>query len=69
MDIGIATLVSGIILIGALWGCDGKAFTPHVIKYAEHPYTLKDGTPCTIIRGGPYSGMVGITCNYSRGET
>lgn len=34
-------------------------------KYGEEPLILKDGTPCTIILGGMYSGMVGVTCNYS----
>jgi uncharacterized membrane protein YfcA len=34
-------------------------------KYGEKPLILKDGTPCTIILGGMYSGMVGVTCNYS----
>lgn len=31
----------------------------------EIPFELKDGTPCTIIRGGTHAGMVGITCNYN----
>lgn len=38
--------------------------TSHKVYYQEEAYTLKDGTPCTIIRGGDFSGMVGVTCNY-----
>lgn len=37
--------------------------TPHS-KYSEEQYTLQNGTPCIIIRGGTHSGMVGVTCNY-----
>jgi ABC-type oligopeptide transport system substrate-binding subunit len=33
-------------------------------QYREEPHTMKDGTRCVIIRGGSYSGIVGITCNY-----
>jgi hypothetical protein len=38
-------------------------------RIAEMPYTLSDGTPCTIILKGSKGGKVmGISCNYGKQE-
>lgn len=52
------------ILIALLCAGCSKVESVERKKYREEPYILKDGTPCTIIRGGSHSGMVGVTCNY-----
>ena len=56
-------MLLAVILTVGLVGC-GLSTEPERATYSEESYTLKDGTTCTIIRGGTHSNMVGITCNY-----
>ena len=41
--------------------------SPKIIKYSEEHFTLKDGTPCVVIRYNPQAlTTLGISCNYRR---
>lgn len=60
-------LVAALLIVVFYWPSDStieKMTEPKRPVFVEVPYTLEDGTPCTIIRGGTFSGMVGVTCNY-----
>jgi hypothetical protein len=57
------TLALSILIALLCAGCSEEE-TVEREKYREEPYTLEDGTPCTIIHGGSHSGMVGVTCSY-----
>ena len=35
-------------------------------KYRFEAISLPDGTPCHVVKGGSFTGIVGITCNYRR---
>ena len=62
--IGVLVLSKGIDMLNDI-SIDAHASGsyPH---YREIPYTLSDGTPCVIIRGGSHSGMVGVTGIHPR---
>ena len=53
-----------IVLCVLLTSCDSSFNEIPKTEYTTEEFRLPDGTPCHIIRGGTYSGMVGITCNY-----
>ena len=52
------------VLLCVSCGGEKKERVQIKLEYTEEGYTLKNGTPCVIIRGGSHSGLVGITCNY-----
>jgi hypothetical protein len=58
------SLFVGLILIN---GDTPEKFERPQVKYTEEPYTLKDGTPCTVlIDPRSLGGIVAITCNYNK---
>ena len=52
-----------VIFIGPLILDENKETPPST--HQEVPYTLEDGTPCTILYLG-LGGQMGITCNYNK---
>jgi hypothetical protein len=58
-------VVSGVLQVDAS-RADAKRSNPPTPIYREVPFNLNDGTPCTVLKGGTHSGMIGVTCNYSK---
>ena len=56
----VLTLVVVVPISASSW------LTAPKIVYQFDSIKLPDGTPCTVVRGGNFSGMIGVTCNYTK---
>lgn len=59
-------MVIGLLI---LIGCSPEMYSQPQIQYRFEPVKLPDGTSCHIVHGGTHSGMVGITCDYSKEDS
>ena len=67
----IATVVAAVILVLLFSAVlttrteKAQADSPRGIWYKERPFTMDDGTPCTVIWWNNAMEATGVTCDYS----
>jgi hypothetical protein len=69
-DVIVFTFYGILIIIGLFVVTSGTTIEveqPKPNRYFEEPYTLDDGTLCTILKSSKNGVIAAIICNYNRG--
>jgi hypothetical protein len=62
--VAVAGLIFGLMIIGFVHA--RLTDSPLGIRYKEQPFTMDNGTPCTLIWWGSGITPAGVTCDYGK---
>ena len=63
--VAVAGLIFGLMIIGFVH-TRLQTDSPLGIRYKEQPFTMTDGTPCTVIWWDSGIKPAGVTCDYGK---